>query len=868
MSISLRELIEKHAGGVRGGWDNLLAIIPGGVSVPMITKEMAEKALMDFDSLREMRSGLGTGAVIVMDKSTDLIKAIARISAFYKHESCGQCTPCREGTGWMMRLMNRMVEGRAEIEEIDLLEQVTRQVEGHTICALGDAAAWPIQGLIRHFRPVMEERIAAYKAARGLSPGGHSTHGDCGGVARMPKLTIDGIEVEVPAGYSVLQAAEAVGREIPRFCYHDRLSVAANCRMCLVEVEKAPKPVASCAFPVADGMVVKTDSPLVRRARRGVMEFLLINHPLDCPICDQGGECDLQDQAMAYGRDHSRYTEPKRAQRDKDFGPLVRTVMTRCIQCTRCVRFATEVAGVPELGGVSRGENLEITTYVQKALSSELSGNLVDICPVGALTSKPYTFTARPWELKKTDSVDVLDAVGSAIRVDTRGPQVLRILPRLSEDVNEEWLADKSRHSVDGLTRRRLDRPWLRVGGKLQAATWEEAFLAIAARLKGVAGDRIGALAGDLADAESMIALKDLLAALGSGNVDCRQGGAAFDTSRRDYYLFNTTIAGIEEADAVLLIGTNPRHEAPILNARIRKRWRQNRLPVGVIGEAVDLTYPSEILGAGAETLRALLDGSHPFAAVLAKASRPMIVVGEGALQGPAGAAVLSSAWTLAEKVGAFAESWHGFNVLHRAAARVGGLDLGFVPKAGAKGWAEMASGGVDVLWLLGADEFNAAAIAPETFVIYQGHHGDRGAARADVILPGAAYTEKSGTYVNTEGRVQRTRQATFPLGEAKEDWRIIRAFSAVVGHTLPYDTLDVVRARLAAANPVFGTVDQLTRMATTDTTAPADHGQSLGTAPFARAIADYYQTDPISRASPTMHACTETFAPQLQAAE
>ncbi|MCB8881868.1 NADH-quinone oxidoreductase subunit G [Acidisoma cellulosilytica] len=684
----------------------------------------------------------------------------------------------------------------------------------------------------------------------------------------MTKLTIDGIEVEVPAGFSVLQAAEAAGKEIPRFCFHDRLSVAANCRMCLVEVEKAPKPVASCAFPVGEGMVVKTDSPLARKARRGVMEFLLINHPLDCPICDQGGECDLQDQAMAYGRDHSRYTEDKRAQRDKDLGPLVRTVMTRCIQCTRCIRFATEIAGVPELGGVSRGENMEVTTYVQKALSSELSGNLVDICPVGALTSKPYTFSARSWELKKTDSIDVMDAVGSAIRIDTRGPQVMRILPRLNEDVNEEWLADKSRHIVDGLTRRRLDKPWLRVGGKLQPATWEEAFLAIAGRLKDVAGDRIGALAGDLADAESMLALKDLLASLGSRNVDARQGGAAFDTSRRDFYLFNSTIAGIEEADALLLIGTNPRHEAPILNARIRKRWRQNRLPVGVIGQAADLTYPSEILGAGPDAITALLDGSHAFADVLAGAAKPMIVVGEGALQGPGGAAVLAAAWALAEKVGGFVEGWHGFNVLHRAAARVGALDLGFVPAAGAKDWASMVAGGVDVLWLLGADEFAASAIAPETFVIYQGHHGDRGAARADVILPGAAYTEKSGTYVNTEGRVQCIQPATFPVGDAKEDWRILRAFSAVIGKTLPYDSIAALRARLVAVNPIFGTVDTFTRLATTDKTGPVNTGAALSSAPFAIAIADYYQTDPISRASPTMQACTETYVPVLQAAE
>jgi NADH-quinone oxidoreductase subunit G len=680
----------------------------------------------------------------------------------------------------------------------------------------------------------------------------------------MPKLTIDGIEIEVPAGFSVLQAAEMAGKEIPRFCFHDRLSVAANCRMCLVEVEKAPKPVASCAFPVGEGMVVKTDSPMARKARRSVMEFLLINHPLDCPICDQGGECDLQDQAVAYGADHSRYTENKRAVRDKDLGPLVKTNMTRCIQCTRCIRFATEIAGVPELGATSRGEGMEVTTYVQKTLSSELSGNLVDICPVGALTSKPYAYSARPWELKKTDSIDVMDAVGSAIRIDTRGPQVMRILPRLNEDINEEWLADKSRHIVDGLIRRRLDKPWLRVGGKLRPATWEEAFIAIAGRMKDLPGGKIGALAGDMADAESMLALKDLLASLGSSNTDCRQGGATFDTARRDYYIFNSTIAGIEDADALLLIGTNPRHEAPILNARIRKRWRANRLPVAVIGSATDLTYPSEIIGGGPDTLAALLDGTHAFAEVLTKAAKPMIVLGEGALAHPG---VLAAAWALAEKIGGFTEDWHGFNLLHRAAARVGGLDLGFLPGPAGKDWAAMVSGGVDVLWLLGADEFDAAAIAPETFVIYQGHHGDRGAARADVVLPGVAYTEKSGTYVNTEGRVQRTAPAAFPLGEAKEDWRIIRAFSAVVGKTLPYDTVDALRARMAAVNPVFATVDTLTRLATSDTTGPVSAGE-LARAPFGVAIRDYYQTDPISRASPTMRACTETVVPLAMAAE
>jgi NADH-quinone oxidoreductase subunit G len=453
----------------------------------------------------------------------------------------------------------------------------------------------------------------------------------------MVKLTVDGIEVEVAPGSNVLQAAEAAGIEIPRFCYHERLSVAGNCRMCLVEIEKAPpKPFASCSYPVNEGMVVHTDTPMVRAARRGVMEFLLINHPLDCPICDQGGECDLQDQAVGYGGDTSRYNENKRAVVNPDLGPLVKTIMTRCIHCTRCIRFSTEIAGVSEMGATARGENMVVGTYVEKALSSELSGNLIDICPVGALTSKPYAFVARPWELKKTDSVDVLDAVGSSIRVDTRGADVLRILPRLNEDVNEEWLADKSRFALDGLKRRRLDTPWVKKAGKLVRATWPEAFDAIETKLKGLAGDRIGAIAGDLVDAESVIALKDLLASLGSQNLDCRQDGAALDTSRRDFYTFNTSIAGIEEADALLIVGSNPRHEAPLINARIRKRYLAGGFAVASIGAVADLTYKVEQIGTSAADLAGLLDGSNAFAATLANAKKPMIIVGQGALRGPA----------------------------------------------------------------------------------------------------------------------------------------------------------------------------------------------------------------------------------------
>jgi NADH-quinone oxidoreductase subunit G len=570
---------------------------------------------------------------------------------------------------------------------------------------------------------------------------------------------------------------------------------------------------------------------------------------------------------MGYGMDHSRYAENKRAVKDKNLGPLVKTVMTRCIHCTRCIRFITEVAGVPDLGATSRGEHMEVGTYVEKALGSELSGNIIDLCPVGALTSKPYAFVARPWELAKIDSIDVLDAVGTNIRIDARGPEVLRILPRLNEDVNEEWLGDKSRFALDGLRRRRLDRPWVRRNGKLQEAGWSEAFAAIAERLHGLPGDRIGAVAGDLCDAESMLALKDLMTALASANLDCRQDGARLDASRRDFYLFNTTIAGIEEADALLLIGTNPRREAPVLNARIRKRWLAGNFPIGLIGGETDLTYKVQQLGIAPAALNAL---DESFAKTLRDAKRPMIILGQAALARPDGAAVLAASWRLAASIGALTQEWHGFNVLHTTAARVGALDLGFVPGTNGKSLHQMLGGGVDVLWLLGADEFDTARIGADTFVIYQGHHGDAGAARADVILPGAAYTEKPGTYVSTEGRVQRGFLAVYPPGEAREDWRILRAFSEIVGHRLPYDTIDALRARLEQVNPVFGRLGFLPRFGCVDQGGPAGDPTALSDAPFKPAIANYYQTDPISRASPTMAACTATFSatPLVQAAE
>ncbi|MDQ4135428.1 MAG: NADH-quinone oxidoreductase subunit NuoG, partial [Pseudomonadota bacterium] len=605
----------------------------------------------------------------------------------------------------------------------------------------------------------------------------------------MTKLIVDGIEVEVPAEYTLLQACEAAGAEIPRFCYHERLSIAGNCRMCLVELKGAPKPVASCAWAVRDCRpgpngeppVVNTKTPTVKKAREGVMEFLLINHPLDCPICDQGGECDLQDQAMAYGIDTSRFHENKRAVEDKYIGPLVKTSMNRCIHCTRCVRFVAEVAGVEDLGAINRGEDMEITTYLEKAMRSELQANVADLCPVGALTHKPQAFNYRPWELTKTPSVDVMDAVGSAIRVDARGREVMRILPRVNEAINEEWISDKTRQVVDGLRLQRLDRPFVRENGRLRPASWQEAFGAIAGRMKGLAAKRIGAVVGDLPAVEEIFALKLLMQSLGVANLDCRQDGAPLHPDLgRASYLFNSTIPGIESADAILLVGTNPRIEASLVNARIRKRWRVAPLPIGMIGERADLTYAYDYLGAGPDTLADLVAGRHSFAEKLRAAQRPLVIVGMGALARLDGLAVFSLAAQAAQAFSAVAEGWNGFGVLHTAAARAGALDLGFVPGVGGLDTFGIAHRGeVDVIYNLSADEIDIPA---GPFVVYQGTHGDRGAHRADVILPGAAYTEKSGTYVNTEGRVQMANRASFPPGDAREDWAILRALSDVLG--------------------------------------------------------------------------------------
>ena len=695
-------------------------------------------------------------------------------------------------------------------------------------------------------------------------------------------IKVNGEEIEVNSGLTLLQACEEAGEEIPRFCYHERLSVAGNCRMCLIEVKGGPpKPVASCAQnvkdlrPGPDGAPPElfTNTPMVKKAREGVMEFLLINHPLDCPICDQGGECDLQDQAVAYGRDGSRFEENKRAVEEKHMGPLIKTIMTRCIQCTRCVRFATEIAGVDDLGLVNRGESAEITTYLEKAVESELTGNLIDVCPVGALTSKPYAFNARPWELTKTETVDVMDAVGSNIRVDTRGREVLRILPVLHEDVNEEWISDKTRFIWDGLKRQRIDRPYIRKDGKLRAASWDEALSAAAEKLNATAPERIAAITGDLVPAEAVKAMKDLTAAIGTPHTDCRQDGAKI-SGIRESYLFNTGIADLEKADAILLIGANPRIEAPLINARIRKNWLNNLgLRIGLIGEQAALTYEYDYLGAGPQTLLELADGKGSFFDVLKSAERPAIIIGMGALSRDDGAAILHKAATLAEKTGAVRNGWNGFNILHTAAGRVGAMDLNFLPGEGGLDVEGILKGAqdrdIDVIYNLGADEIDSARYGG-AFVIYQGHHGDAGASKADIIFPSAAYTEQNGVFVNAEGRVQMARRAHFPPGEAREDWAILRALSARMEKTLPYDDLFALRQAMIEDAPVLGEIDQgpdHANAGSVDLGAIGADGD-VNNAPFNSAVSNFYFTNPIARASKTMAECAAAMTATKVAAE
>lgn len=678
----------------------------------------------------------------------------------------------------------------------------------------------------------------------------------------MPKIMINQQDVSVPEGMTVLQAATTLGIEIPTFCYHPKLSIAGNCRMCLVEMENCHKPIASCAMPVCEGMVIQTHTPAVKKARQSVLEFLLMNHPLDCPVCDQGGECDLQDIAVAYGRGRGRYTLHKRTVPDKKFGPLIETAMNRCIHCTRCIRFAIEIAGVPEIGAFGRGEDVEIGLYLKQAITSELSGNLVDICPVGALMSKPYLSQARPWELSHTPSIDVSDGVGSAIRIDTRGLEVMRILPRPNDNVNECWISDKARFSYDGLKSQRLDRPYVRDGeGKLSPSNWNNAFEAIREALLPLKGPQIAGLVGNLMDGEAMIAFKDLMEALGSPHVDCRQEGAKCQASPRCSYVFNTTLPGIEKSDFCLLIGTNPRWEAPLVNARIRKTYLKSGLPIALIGPSYDMGYPVDWLGNDPLILEKILKGTHPLTKTLKTAKHPMMILGQSVLCRKDGDALLFLAREIAEKYGfvkPFAsDPWNGFNVLHTAASRVGGLDLGLVP--GPKGLDTQAilkgaaTGKIKAVYLLGVDEIDLSSLQ-SAFVIYQGHHGDQGASFADVILPGAAYSEKSGTYVNTEGRVQQAFPALSPPGEAREDWKIIRALSDVLGCSLPYATQEQVRDRMIAVNPLFEQMDEVQR----SPWLPFGTQGSVLADPFDPYFTSFYMTDVISRHSVTMARCQQ----------
>ncbi len=656
----------------------------------------------------------------------------------------------------------------------------------------------------------------------------------------MPKVTVDGVELEVPAGATVLQACELAGKEIPRFCYHERLSIAGNCRMCLVEVAPGPpKPQASCALPAADGQTIRTDTPMVKKAREGVMEFLLINHPLDCPICDQGGECDLQDQAMAYGRGDSRYDENKRAVEDKYMGPIVKTAMTRCIQCTRCVRFSDEVAGTPQMGMLFRGEDAQITSYLEGALTSELSGNLVDLCPVGALLSRPYSFEARPWELKKVPGIDVMDAVGTNIRMDVRGRQVMRILPRINDAVNEEWAHDKTRHHVDALVRGRLDRPWMRVKGKLVETTWGEALDAFAKAFTR-AGKKVAAISGDLVDAETMYAAKALLKAAGSSLLEGRQTGLDYDVGNLSAVRFNTPIADIDTADMVLLVGTNLRWEAPLVNTRVRKAMRRGA-KVFAIGPQTDLSYPVTWLGDDLSLLGKLPKDA---ADALNKAERPVMIVGPGALAaGGLGAAIAAS--------GGFIQgTWNGFNVLHTAASRMAGLLLGYAQKGGI---ADIAKAKPELVISLGADEVPEDTLMG-AFTVYIGHHGDKGARHADLVLPGAAYAEKHGTFVNIEGRVQRSERATFAPGDAREDWTILRALSDLIGKPLPFDRFDQLRAAMIADTPALG----LTEGSVIDAPWAPPKLDASASGSISYPIKDFYLTNAICRASPTMKRCSD----------
>lgn len=721
-------------------------------------------------------------------------------------------------------------------------------------------------------------RVPVIRLSTGLQNGRLSTVG----LHTSPKLRqelvevfIDDKPVQVPPGTTVLQAAAKVGVEIPRFCYHERLAIAGNCRMCLVEIEKQVKPVAACAMPVMKGWRVKTNSDLTRKAREGVMEFLLVNHPLDCPICDQGGECDLQDQSMAFGNDRSRFEDinysGKRAVEDKDIGPLIKTIMTRCIHCTRCIRFASEVAGIDDLGTTGRGNDMQVGTYVEKMFLSELSGNIIDLCPVGALTSKPYAFVARPWETRRTDSIDVLDAVGSNIVVTHRTGEILRILPRVNEEINEEWLADKARFSYDGLKRQRLITPMMKINGKLESVEWEDALLNAASNITAAAPNKCAAIAGKLADAESLVALKDLVNKLGSEVVATEQKfpkeGPGVDM--RSNYLLNNGIAAIEDADVVLLIGTNPRYEAPLVNTRLRKGYLHGEQTIALIGPKLDLTYEHEHLGQSPEIITQLRNGSHPFSGTLKSAKKPLIILGVEQLSRKDAAKILSETQLLAQSLGeksAAPGDWRILNVLHTNASQVAALDMGYSSTV-----EDVKEQQPSVLFLLGADDANIKREDfPNAYIVYIGSHGDEGACIADVILPGAAYTEKTATYVNTEGRAQQTCAAITPPGMARVDWKIIRALSEVCGIPLPYDDTMEIRSRLEEVAPHlvrYGVVEPANYFAQSLQLTKEAAG-SLSSSPLEvkqRSLDQFFMTDAISRASQTMAKCVQAVIKQRE---
>ncbi|MDA8537467.1 NADH-quinone oxidoreductase subunit NuoG [Candidatus Pelagibacter bacterium] len=666
----------------------------------------------------------------------------------------------------------------------------------------------------------------------------------------MLKLKINNTEIEVEDGLTVLQACEKAGVEIPRFCYHEKLSIAGNCRMCLVEMEKSPKPIASCAMPVAEGMNIKTNTKFVEKARKGVMEFLLANHPLDCPVCDQGGECDLQDQSMFYGVDKSRYKDNKRKVPEKNMGPLIKTQMTRCIHCTRCVRFATEIAGVPEIGAIGRGEDMQITTYLEKSMQSELSANVVDLCPVGALTSKPYIFEARPWELKKTESVDVMDAVGSNIRIDTYGWEVKRILPRINENINEEWISDKTRYACDGLLKQRLDTPYIKYNGKFEKASWTEVFNIIKSKFKNVEKEKICGITGDLVNMETLYLFKEFFnKTLGSNNIESRKDHTYLNSDKRENYLFNSSINGIEEADFIFLIGTNPRYEATMLNARIRKSYLKNKTKIISLNDVGDLTYSYEALNGDLENIKEIIEGKHRVSTLIKEAKKPLIVFGQSALKSISAKYIFESVKTFLDRNNKINNEWNSLNIISENASTVGSFDLGlYKTKDGSNEiLRDLESNKFEIIYLLGQDDLKFKK--QNEFIIYQGSHGDKGAEIADIILPGAAYTEQNGYYTNLEGKLQKAYKASYPPEDAKEDWQIINELAETINHRKLFSDKDELDSSLLNQINLYLEKDK------------SKKSKDINNLNFKKEILqidleDYYYSNTIARASKTMFEC------------